>query len=357
MTTKRIITLLIVVVIVGLGAFRLIGNKNEIESKNQMKDTGTVAVAVNVASVEKKISEQNLALLGTTKAHKVIGIKAETQGKVTSLSVELGDKVRKGQVIATIDNKVLSLMLSTSEQKLADARQNYERYKNLYEGGAATKAQFDQYKLAYETAENQLAQAKKELNNASVLAPIDGTITEKAVEVGTFVNIGSAIATIVDVSKLKVELKVSESDAYILKEGDVVNLSTSVYPGVSYKGKITFISPNGDDTHNYPVEIALDNLKEYPLKASTYVNVLFSRKGTESTLQIPREALVGSVKNARVYVVGSNNLASLRPLTISRDNGKYLEIQEGLQEGEKVVTTGQINLSDSTLVNIIPSSK
>jgi hypothetical protein len=81
--------------------------------------------------------------------------------------------------------------------------------------------------------------------------------------------------------------------------------------------------------------------------------VAFNRQSQKPSLQIPREALVGSVKNAQVYVVGNDNLTRLRKVTIGADNGDYLEVLEGLQEGERVVTTGQINLTDSTRVNII----
>jgi RND family efflux transporter MFP subunit len=173
------------------------------------------------------------------------------------------------------------------------------------------------------------------------------------VEAGAFLNLGAAIVTIVDVSRLKVQLNVAENDVYALKPGDPVNITTTVFPGVTYPGKITFISPAGDEAHNYPVEVSFANQAKNPLKAGTYVDVAFNRQSQTPSLQIPREALVGSVKNAQVYVVGNDNLTRLRKVTIGADNGDYLEVLEGLQEGERVVTTGQINLTDSTRVNII----
>jgi RND family efflux transporter MFP subunit len=149
---------------------------------------------------------------------------------------------------------------------------------------------------------------------------------------------------------------VAENDVYALKEGDPVQITATVFPGVTYEGKITFISPRGDDAHNYPVEISFKNQAKNTLKAGTYVNVAFNRKSQVPALQIPREALVGSVRNAQVFVVNENNIAQLRKITVGGDNGAYLEVQEGLQEGERVVTTGQINLVDSTQVSIIRST-
>lgn len=349
---KRVITILVIVTLIGLVAFRLINNKEEIDSRNQIKETGNTNVAVNTAQAEMRLTNKNLSLLGTLIANQEIEIKSEVQGKITQLNVELGDHVKKGQIIARIDNKIQSIALANTEQSLADAKQNYQRYKNLYEGGAASQAQFDQYKLAYENAQNQVEQAKKELSNAVVVAPISGQITDKTIEAGTFVTPGTPIVTVVDVSKLKVELNVAENDVYALSTGDSVNITSNVYPGVTYNGQITFISPKGDESHNYPVEVAFVNQEKNPLKAGTYVNVAFNKKDQTPTLQIPREALVGSIRNAQVYLV-RNETAMLRPVTIGNDNGNYLEVLKGLQEGDQVVTTGQINLTDSTQVQVI----
>ncbi len=350
---KRILTILIVVVVVGLVGFRLMNNKKQIDAKKQMPDTTGVQVAVNVAEVKSRVSERNLTLVGTVIANKVIDVKSEVQGNITSLNFELGDQVRQGQLLARVDARVKSLAVSTAEQTLANAKQNVDRYSNLFKGGAATEAQLQQYQLTYDNAKNQLEQAKKELSNTNIVSPISGSIIQKPVEQGAFVNLGTSIATIVDVSKLKVQLNVAERDVYALKLGDVVNLTASVYPGVTFQGKITFISPRGDDAHNYPVEIQLVNQGKNQLKAGTYVDVAFNRKSQVPTLQIPREALVGSIKDAQVYVVGSDNVAKLRKITVGSDNGASLEVLDGLKEGEKVVTTGQINLANNAQVSVI----
>jgi len=350
---KRILIIAAVLLVGALVAFRLVNNKKVIDAKNKVVDTSGQRVAVNATTVQSRISEQNLNLVGTVIPNQQIEIKSEVQGKLLSLNVALGQFVKKGQVIARVDDKIRSIGVANAEQSLANAKQNLERYTNLYQGGAATQAQLQQYQLTYDNALNQLEQARKELSSTTITAPISGFITSKAVEAGAFANVGTSIVTIVDVSRLKVQLNVAERDVYALKVGDAVNITTSVYPGVQFRGEITFISPSGDDAHNYPIEISIRNEDKTPLKAGTYVNIAFNRKSQVATLQIPREALVGSTKDAQVYVVDANNLARLRKVTIGADNGDYLEVLNGLKEGEKVVTTGQINLTDSTQVAII----
>ncbi|MCC9135046.1 efflux RND transporter periplasmic adaptor subunit [Pontibacter silvestris] len=354
---KRIIIIVVIVGLLGLVALRLFSNKKEIDANNQIVDNTNTTVAVSVAPVESRISERNLAMVGTVVPNKEINVLSEVQGQITSLNVALGDFVRKGSVIARIDDQIRALGVANAEQSLADARQNYERYTNLYNGGAATKAQLDQYTLAYENAQNQLKQARKELSNTTITAPISGYVTQKPVETGAFANIGTPVATLVDVSQLKVQLSVPERNVYALNEGDPVTITTSVYPGVKFNGKITFISARGDEAHNYPIEIAIQNQDKNPLKAGTYVDITFNKKNEVPTLQIPREALVGSIKDARVYVVNSNNMAVVRNITIGADNGTSLEVLEGLQEGDRVVTTGQINLTDSTRVQVVSAQR
>ncbi len=353
MKNSRTLTVVIVLVIVGLLAFRLISNKKHIESKKQVSNKADAKVSVNIAPAQLRTSELHLTLVGTVTADQDLEVKSEVQGKIERLTFELGDYVTKGKSLAKIDDKIRQLSTQNAEQRVADAKQNLERYQKLFEGGAATKAQLEQYQLAYNNAKIQQEQAGKELSNTNVVAPISGYITTKNVEEGDFVNIGTALATIVDISKLKVTLAVPERDAYSLKTGDAVSITSSVYPGITFDGKIRFISYKGDAAHNYPVEISIVNQQKNPLKAGTYVDVAFNRQNERKTLQIPREALVGSVKDAQVYVVGSNSVAKLKPVTIAGDNGSYLEVSQGLSENEKVVTSGQINLNDGTEVAII----
>lgn len=349
---KRLITFSIIIIVIGLITFRLMKNREAIQSKAQVKDQSETLVPVIATRAKEESTEKNLKMVGTVLADKIIDVKSEVQGQITSLKFELGDQVRKGQSLASIDDKIRSLAVNNAVQKLADAKQNFQRYKNLYEGGAATKAQFEQYKLAMDNAQNQLAQARKELSNTKVLSPITGIVSKRPVEKGAFANIGTPIATIVDLSKLKIKLSISENSVYQLNVGDSVTITSNVYPNTIYKGKITFISPNGDEAHNYPIEISINNKKDKPLKSGTYVDVHFSRKNPKDVLQIPREALVGSKTDASVYIINDQNIARLKTVKLGEDYGNSIEVVEGLENGQLIVTSGQINLTDSTKVRI-----
>ena len=137
-----------------------------------------------------------------------------------------------------------------------------------------------------------------------------------------------------------------------LKPGDEVSVTTDVYPGVTFKGKISTISDQADNAHTYPVEITLPNSKEHPLKGGMFGRVMFtSIKNNESVL-IPREALMGSVKDAKVFVV-ENGIAKERNVIIGSTSDNMLEVLSGLKVGEQIVVNGQNNLKDQFKVNIV----
>lgn len=329
----------------------LVINKSEIEAKKQMTTT-VDAVTVTTAKAEERTGNNSLVFVGTTAADQEVQILSETSGQVTNVLVNLGDYVTKGKVLVHVDDKLRVLTLESAKLNLEKMEDELKKTANLYAGGAATETQNRDAKINYENAKIQAEQAEKQLAFTRIAAPINGYVSQKSIEKGSFVNIGSPIVYLVDVSQLKVTLKVSEKDVYRIKQGQAVEITSNVHPGAKFHGKVTFISPKGDDYHNYPVEVSLQNQGKASLKSGTFVNVKFLFDEQIKSLQIPRPALVGSVKDAKVYKVIEGKV-QLAKITIGSDNGDYFGIISGLSAGDEVVTTGQINLSDGDSVKVI----
>ncbi|MDP4185356.1 MAG: efflux RND transporter periplasmic adaptor subunit [Bacteroidota bacterium] len=352
---KKVITLIVIIVLVVLAGMRLKSNHDKINSKKQTNSGISSVVTVNVTSVKRMESPHTLNLVGTLNPNTEINIAAEAQGQITSLNVELGQAKGKGCVLGTIDNKLKRLAVQSAKISEARLKRDLQRYENLYKGGSATEQQLDDARISYENAKIQLEQAKKQLADATITAPISGVIALKQVERGAFVNIGTPIATIVDISKLKIKLNVSEGNVYKLKVGDKAQITTDVYPGATFYGRITFISAKGDETHNYQVEIVIPNNAKHALKAGTFVNASVDIPSNGSALFIPREALQGSIQDAKVYVV-ENGIAKLKQIVVTSGDDKNLQVVSGLNEGEQVVVTGQINLTDGKAIKIVSSN-
>jgi RND family efflux transporter MFP subunit len=325
-------------------------NKSEIEAKKNMNLSSSI-ITVTAVSAEVREGNNSLTLVGITAADQEVQVLAQTTGQVTNIYVKSGDYVSKGKVMVQVDDRLQSLDVESAKLNLEKMTDELNKTKSLYEGGAATEIKYRDDKINLESAKIGLQQAEKQYGFTKITAPIDGYISQKNVERGSFVSTGTPIVYIVNIARLKVTLNLSEKDVYRINLGQPVEITSNVYPDMKYRGKVTFISPKGDKAHNYPVEISIDNQGKSPLKSGTFVTAGFNFEQARS-LQIPRTALVGSIKDAKVFRV-ENDRARLAKVVIGADNGDYLEVISGLKKGDKVVTTGQINLSDNDPVKII----
>lgn len=348
------ITIIVVVVLAIVGGiiWKLSSNYKKInEKKNEESSKADFVIPVNVLTVESKPLSNNLVKTATLVPFEEADIMVAAPGQITSLKFDLGTKVSEGQVIGKTDSRLKELNLQSSELALAKLETDYKRYKELYEGGGVTEVNFKDIEFNYNNTKVQVEQARKQVADAQIKAPVSGTVVAKNVEVGEYANPGNPLGTVVNISKLKINVKVAETDVYSLTEGMTVNVTSSQFPGQNWKGTVRFVSPRGDAAHNYTVEVVIDNPKN-TLKAGTFVYVDFSRETNETAIQIPRSALPESVKNPYVYL-NVNNKAIRRVVTPGRELGDYVEILDGLKPGDQVIINGQINLRDSTAIQPI----
>jgi RND family efflux transporter MFP subunit len=347
---KKIIIIIIVAVIAVFAVLKLKSSRDK--NTTQSVDLNLKEVSVSVADITKQNASFVLNFTGTLYPVKELNISAEIAGKISSLNFELGQSFPKGGVIATIDDKIKKITYSNARIDAEKLENDYKRIQNLFNGGTSSQQELDNARFAYETAKNKMDDAEKQLSYTKITTSIAGTITVKNVEEGTYVKDGNAIATIVDISRLKVKLNVSESNIYFLKKGSKVKITTDVYPGVEFEGTVKYISPDGDDSHNYPVEIEMPNSSKNPLKSGTFVNVKVDISTEREGLFIPRTALTGSVKDAKVYVA-DNNKAVLQKIVIGNEAGDMLEVTDGLKGQEKIIVSGQVNLTNNKPIRII----
>jgi len=194
------------------------------------------------------------------------------------------------------------------------------------------------------------------VSDALIKAPIGGTITEKPIERGMFIAPGTPLATITDVSAIKVTINVPETELAEWSVGQVVPVAFEAYPGVSFRGTVHHIGLKGGEAGKFPVEIRVENtrtgtpLRQYPLRIGMTAQV---RRATtqSSALTIPRTALVQNSDTTAVYVLHDQRV-QLRPIQSGDRIGTYLVVQRGLQVGEKVVVSGSGGLRDGLSVKM-----
>ena len=351
MKKKTIIVSVSLVALLGIMTWTLASNKQAIDSSKEVRTTQS-AVTVTVSTVGMEEMGGNLQLVGTTQPFREVSIPSESAGKITQVNFKMGDFVSKGQVLARIDDTYKRLAHENAKLSYDKCKDDYNRSLALHQGDAISDTQLRDVKMALENATIQLENAKKQWNDTRITAPFSGYITSQNTELGAYVNPGTAIAGIADISQLKVILDVSESNAYQLHQGQQISIVADVNAKARYYGKIANISPKASASHTYPVEIVIANNGKEKLKAGTYVNVSVDMGNQGKALTIPRDAIVSSVKDPSVYVVNDSE-AKLVKVNTGRSVNSNFEVLSGLKEGDKVVTNGQINLTDGAKVIVL----
>ncbi len=295
---------------------------------------------------------RELSFVGTIAADKEVAIISETQGRITYLGINLGQSIGRGRIILAVDDEIKAATLKNAEASYDKAKKDYERNKQLFEEKSISQAAFENSEYALRMAEAQHTIAKRQLADTKLVSPVSGIVAAKNVELGTVISPGTMVANIVDISRLKIKVNVPEKEVFKLKNNDKVIIETDIYPDKKLEGKIRNISPKADEAHTYLVEIAMPNSRENPLKAGMFARVYFDNIQKGSSLVIPRQALVGSIRNPRVYLV-KNNTAYLKNIVIGSILQNMVQVVSGLNEGDIVVVNGQLNLKDNTKIKII----
>ncbi len=352
---KNITIRLVIIAALALIAFILMKNKEANEEKIAIVAEKNASVSVKVASVKTEDVNLDFVANGNFEPKQELTFSAEKSGKVISVLAKEGDRVSVGQTLAIMRGDAININAQAAEAGYLNAKSDYNRFENAYKTGGVTKQQLDQAKVALTNADANYRQAKLNVGDTRIKAPISGIINKRFIEPGSMLTAMPAtqLFEIVNVNPLKLTVYVNESQVATLKTGTAVVVTSSVYANQEFKGKISFIAAKSDSSLNFPVEIEISNNVNNDLKAGMYGTALFKSAQQKQTMTvIPRNAFVGSVSSNQVFVV-ENGKAVLKTVTAGRILGDKVEILGGLSDGEQVITTGQINLQNGNTVEII----
>jgi membrane fusion protein (multidrug efflux system) len=349
---KRVLYIVIGIAVIGLMAYVLTNNKKENETETEIVSKKNTSVAVRVAEVKTATPNLDYTANGNFAPFQELSFPAENSGRVVKVLVDEGSPVKVGQTLAVIKGDQLNIEVQNANAAYQNALTDSQRYENAFKTGGVTKQQLDQAKLSLVNAKSRLEQARINYGDATIKSSINGIVNKRNIEPGSVVAPGTVLFELVNVSKLKLKVTVNEEQIATLKIGTPVKVTASVFPDRQFEGKVTFIAPKADESLNFPVEIEIANNPGNELKAGMYGSAIFESKGTsqKAIRTIPRNAFVGGVGNNQVFVV-KDSVARLTKIVSGRILGEEVEILQGLNEGDVVVTSGQINLQDGTKVS------
>jgi RND family efflux transporter MFP subunit len=346
---KKIIGIGTTLLVVGTIGIVLANNKAKIDAAAKpVKET--IIVPVKAATVKEDNFSTAFSLNGTTGPSKEVKLASEVEGKLVALYIDNGDIVRAGQVIATLDASVFSAQLSSIQTSIAKAELDMERYSKLIAMGGASAMQLETVALQHKSLLAEKKDVLKKMEHMQIRAPFGGKIENVKVETGSYVAKGTVLSDLLDISSLKINVYLSEQEAFRLKAGQEAQIKSAVL-SIPVKGNITTISDKADAAGKFLAEINYNNTGKESLKAGMLTEVSFSVGSSIKGLSIPMSALVGTVKQGKVYVVKGNKV-ELRSIRTGISTSDKVQVIEGIQPGEQVVISGHLNLENESTISI-----
>ncbi len=351
---RKIITTTSIIILLLVGLILVLSNnkaKNEAQASIVASDKDFfIPVRIATASIQELSAEYSVN--GIFKPNREVLISTEIPGVVVEALAKEGQYVSKGQTLAVIKGDLQAVSLSNAQTVYNDALAEVERFESAYETGGVTKQQLDKIKLQLENAKNNLRSAQLNAGNTKVKASFDGIVNQRNIEPGSYVNPGQILFEIVDIKTLKLRVNIDEKNIGNVKVNQKVEIKSSVLPELKWEGVVSFIAPKADASLNFPVELEIQNKENTELKAGMYGTAYFGKDELVKTLVVPREAFVGNVSSKSIFI-NENNSAKLKTVNVGRDFGDFIEILSGIEEGNQVITSGQINLFDGTSIEIL----
>lgn len=350
---KRVIITIVILALAGAGImFLLKKNKAKNEADTAIVAVQNAAVTVRADTVSKQDVNAAYVTNGVFAAKQEVMLSAEAPGKVVRVLVDEGAYVKAGQTLAIIDGDKLNVNVANAEAVYANAQAELARFESAFATGGVTKQQLDQTKLQLENAKNNLKSAKLAASDININASFAGVVNKRNIEPGSYVNPGQELFEVVNVSTLKLKINVDEKHIGQAKLGQRVKVESPVLNDQSFEGVVSFVAPKADASLNFPVELEIQNNAAGDLKAGMYGTAYFGAEEAIHTLTVPRTAFVGSVSSNQIFAI-EDGKAVLKKVVSGRSFGDQIEILSGLEEGNIVVTSGQINLLEGTPVEII----
>lgn len=322
------------------------GSKSAQKEVVSAAEVAEVLPTVSVVEVSSRAVPQTAVYTSTVQPYVKNNIAPQMAGRITKINAEIGDFVKKGQVLAEIDKA----QLQQAQLQLHNQEVELERLRSLYEAGALSKSDLDAIELSYNVTKTQVENL---LENTVLCSPIDGVVTARNYDVGDMYAMSMPIFTVEQIKPVKLIVAISESDYTKVKKGDSVEVVADALPGVTFYGKVEKIYPTIDAaTRTFSVEVVVaNNYKSLRPGMFTRVTVDF---GSNNNVVIPDVAVVKQQGSGErfVYVLNDDDTVTYQKIVLGRRMGAEYEVLDGLENGAKIVVGGQIRLKDGVKVTV-----
>jgi RND family efflux transporter MFP subunit len=338
-------------------------------------------MTVEVAAVKRGDMTESLTVVGNLIGEATVEAVPKVSGRLDEVTVRLGDRVRKGQTLARIEDREIAeqvkqaqasfdVAAATIRQREADlrlAQTNLDRSRNLFDRSLIPKqtyddtdaryqaaaAQLDLAKAQYQQAQARLDELKINLANTVIASPVSGFVGKRALDPGAWVTPNSSFISVVDIGIVRLVANVVEKDLRRISPGMKADVAVDAYPGEHFTGRIAHVAPVLDPaTRTAQIEVEIEN-SSFRLKPGMYAKVSFVVEHKEHVLLVPANAVIDNAGKKGVYVPGEGDIAKFQPVTLGMSDPDEIEITAGVTEGMHVISTGAAALREGDRIVLL----
>lgn len=328
----------------------------ELDAQNQAKDKAapppkTSAIMVETAAVTAAPLREQVTAVGSLRSNESVTVSSELAGRIAKIDFAEGKPVKEGDPLFQLDESIYRAAVTDAEARLKLAQQSGARVTELFAKKYATGQQRDEAAstLAISTASVELS--KVQLAKTRIAAPFSGIIGLRQVSIGEYVTPGQDLVNLENIDPIKADFRVPEKFLPAVKPGQTISIKVDAYPDEEFPGKVYAIDPRIDVAgRSLLIRAEAPNADER-LRPGLFARVTLNLELREDALSVPEQAIVPQGDNHFVFKIDDGK-AKLTKVTIGMRREGRVEIVDGLAEGDKVVTAGQIKIRDGGAVTV-----
>ncbi len=311
-------------------------------------------VRVEIMAVDSTVVTQGRTFSGTVEESTGVALSFATAGTINTVNVNVGDRVGKGQLIATVDASSLQNAYAITQATLNQAQDTYNRMEQLHNANALPDIKWVEAQNALKSAQSAAAIARKGLSDANLYAHSAGYVAEKYMDAGMNAAPGVPVVKIVDISNVKISIPVPENEIASVPDGATATITVGALGGKQFTGRLTEKGVSANPlARTYSVKFEVDNTTG-ELLPGMVCDVAIDNAQAERVLTVPIDAVLLDADNRNFVWVDDQGKARKQIVRVGGfTSGTRLIVEEGLAQGDSVIVNGQQKVSSGTpVVNI-----
>ena len=301
---------------------------------------GEMQLPVEAVTLEPEPLARGLQTVGSLRADESVVVRPEVAGRIDRIHFEEGGRVEAGQPLFTLDPSTARAALSEAEANLRNSRSASERAKQLVDQQLIARSDYDTAQAAYGVDRARVETARAALSKMTLRAPFSGRIGLREVSVGDFVTAGQDLVTLVRSDPIEVDFSVPEGALAQVGEGQPIEVTVDAFPGERFSGRVVAVAPSVDAaSRSVQLRAQVPN-PDLRLRPGQFARLSLDTSAAGEALLVPEQALMQEGDTRFVYTVVDGKATRVEVSTGRRVPGK-VEVTEGLQAGDVVITAGQ----------------